>query len=139
MECSLGAPPSPREIENAHNSGKDIPTPAPVLRPAYNAPSYVSVIKDAQMMVGTNKSPKNTVTISFSDGENVDESEFNHSVLSGGISFSYVPWISFNANGSKEEQTSSVSTASDASDITVTMTYDDMTLAPVYPSSSWCV
>lgn len=139
MECSIGAPPSARELLNAHNSGKDIPAPAPVLRPAFNAPGYIGVIKDAQMLVGTDTPPNNSLTFSFSDGEEVDESEFNHSVQSGGVSFSYVPWISFNANASQEEQRSSVSTASDASDITIAITYDDMTLAPINPSASWWV
>ncbi|CZT00242.1 uncharacterized protein RAG0_08343 [Rhynchosporium agropyri] len=137
MECVLGSPPSPREFNNAVSSGSQLPAPPGVLRPAYNAPGYITAIKKAQSVIGSGTKPSSSMQITYSQGTDVRETSFNQSAQSASVGFSYFPWISFNANASHETTTSSVSTQADASDITITLFYDDMSLVTINPSGSW--
>jgi hypothetical protein len=137
MECVLGSPPSPREFNNAVSSGNPLPVPPGVLRPAYNAPGYITAVKKAQAVIGSGTKPSASIEIKYSQGTDVRESTFNQSAQSAGVSFNYFPWISFSASGSHENITSSVSTQADATDITITLFYDDMSLVTVNPSGSW--
>lgn len=139
MECVLGSPPSPREFNNGVTSGSPIPVPPGLLRPAYNAPQYITNIKQAQMLIGSDTKPSGSVEITYDQGTSVEESSFNHSAQSASVSFSYFPWISFSTSASHDNITSSVSTLADASDITITLFYDDMTLVTINPSGSWYV
>lgn len=139
MQCGLGTPPSATDINNAISAGKKLEDPNTVLRPTYECPSYISVVKEAQMEVGNHQPAANSFTISSQDGSSVSESQFNHSAVSGGVSFSYWPWVSFSASGSTSTDTSSVSTESFAQQVTITVTYDKINLVPINPSASWYV
>lgn len=139
MPCSTGSPPSAREIQNATNNGTPLQTPNTVLRPTYVSQGYVGSIKNAQMMVGTQHDPKNSIVLNLQQASNVEESKFNSSATSGGVSFSYWPWISFSASGGTSSSSQSLSTANFAQDIKVTLQYDSIGMVPIGPSGSWYV
>jgi hypothetical protein len=77
MECVLGSPPSPREFNNAVSSGNPLPVPPGVLRPAYNAPGYITAVKKAQAVIGSGTKPSTSIEIKYSQGTDVRETTFN--------------------------------------------------------------
>ena len=137
MACGLGSPPSAKEINDATSARDTLKDPNTVWRPMYESQSYISVIKDAQSLVGSDRPTKNSFTFQSNEGSGVSESKFNKTTGSGGVGFSYAPWVSFSANASHSDEQSSLKTSDFDSHIKITVHYDDISLVPINPSASW--
>lgn len=53
MACGLGSPPSAKEINDATTAGQSLKDPNTVWRAMYKSQNYISVIKDAQSLIGS--------------------------------------------------------------------------------------
>lgn len=137
MACGLGSPPSAKEINDATTAGQSLKDPNTVWRAMYESQNYISVIKDAQSLIGSDTATKNSFTFQSAEGSAVSESTFNKTTGSGGVGFSYAPWVSFSANASHSDEHSSLDTSEFESHIKITVNYDDISLVPINPSASW--
>ncbi|KAI1828052.1 hypothetical protein F4861DRAFT_241146 [Xylaria intraflava] len=135
MECAIGTPPSPREIQD-HQGDDSISNPASVPRPAYEALNYVSVIQQA-LMRREDDPPRANLEFTFRNGQDVRVEEFNHSFISGGVTVDYEPWISFGVSASQDNVWHGISTNVDFEQITFKLTFDDMAFVGINPSASW--
>jgi len=135
MPCTALTAANAREILNASNKGTPIPPPGAIFyEPAYLCPEYGSTVKTWQNLANSTTDPKSFI-ININSGKDVKDTDFGQTKISGDVSFTYAPWLSFSANGSSDHTDDSLKTEHEAEEIEITVFYDDMRAVTINPGS----
>ncbi|KAF4781569.1 hypothetical protein HER10_EVM0000358 [Colletotrichum scovillei] len=136
MAATSSTPSSAQDVLNAVNSNQALPAPKGIRYvPEYSSDEYVTAVSDWIQDPSRGRPGKNSIEIKMSDGKNTSESQFGQETLSGSLSFSYAPWVSFGANASSDHEEKLDQSSSNENDIQITVTYDEIRTVAVNPGS----
>ncbi|KAF2761537.1 hypothetical protein EJ05DRAFT_482408 [Pseudovirgaria hyperparasitica] len=129
---AMGNPPNPAELIRKQKSGEKVPDPPTSRIPVYNAPLYKKAVQDAmQYAIDSKHEPKNSVGIEIDLGKSTSDFHFGHTQGGASVDVSYGGWFSFSANASHEEESQTLDTHDEGSEVSVKLLYDTIEKVPI--------
>lgn len=124
MKASSYRADTARAALDAVASGNELPSAGAVrLVPLYSSAQYVDTVGDWMEHHGDGTPGKYSVGITLNQGRQVSAGQFGQAPGKTGLSFSFVPWITFGSGDSSRGDTLSKVDLGD-NDVSITMTYD---------------
>lgn len=138
MQAASGNPLSTAELIRKQNLGEKVPDPPTYRVPLYNADGYKSFIQDAmQKYSSSDYTSAQRIEVSIDAGKSTSDYNFGQTQGGGSVAAG-TPWFSFSANASHSSESSSLQTGSEASQVKVAITYNDIRAVTITPGQ-WYV
>ncbi|KAI8194769.1 hypothetical protein KHU50_011450 [Colletotrichum sp. SAR 10_65] len=126
MHAASGNILSTAELIKKKLSGESIPEPPFHRLPLYEAGAYKQFVQDSmQIATSSDYSSPQRIEVNIDTGKNT--SDYNFGQTKGGASVGVsTGWFSFSANASHSEESSTLQTGSESSQVQVAITYNDI-------------
>lgn len=136
MTVTSSSPPSMKQIYDAQMAGTKIPPPTALYNvPKYGCPDYAKWAVSWGNTATQPPTKAQSATLDLKQTEDVSESSFGQTKIDGGASISYGGIFSFGVTGSSDHSEDTLQTSFTASDVSVTLFWDDLKKVAVTPGT----
>ncbi|RSL44901.1 hypothetical protein CEP53_011018 [Fusarium sp. AF-6] len=126
MHAAAGNVLTSAELILKQQKGEKVPPPSYYRVPLYDAPNYKRFVQAAMKQSSSSDyNPSQSIQVTIDTGKNT--SDYNFGQTKGGASVgASIGWFSFSAGGNHSEESSTLQTGSEASQVSIKVTYDSL-------------